>query len=89
MIDARVRGHSTVPVILKAILATDALALRDLRDNGGIAPAELERAVVALQARVKALLARRGHTEENRRLLKLSEGLGSLGQPLYRRTVDP
>lgn len=69
LIEAKVRGHSTVPVILKAILL-DALALRARRDAGEITPADLETEVAALDARVKALLARRGHTEENRRLLK-------------------
>lgn len=69
MIDTKVRGHSTVPVILKGIL-TDALALRDRRDNGEVGPAEFQAAVAGLDARVESLPARRAHTEENRRLLK-------------------
>ncbi len=69
LIEARVRGFSTVPVMLKDILI-DALALRDRRDTGQILPTDLEVAVAGLEARVQALLARRGHTEENRRLLK-------------------
>jgi transposase len=69
MIEAKVRGHSTVPVILKQILL-DALALRDLRDEGGITREELDEAIDRLEARMGDLLARRGHTEENRRLLK-------------------
>ncbi len=69
LIEAKVRGYSTVPTILKDILI-DALLLRERRDRREIAPADLEIEVAALDARVKALLARRGHTEENRRLLK-------------------
>lgn len=69
LIEAKVRGHSTVPVILKGILL-DALALRACRDAGDIAGAELEEAIVGLEVRVKTLLARRAHTEENRKLLK-------------------
>lgn len=41
LIEAKVRGYSTVPVILKAILL-DALALRKRRDAGQITPADLE-----------------------------------------------
>jgi transposase len=69
LIDARVRGYSTVPSILKEIL-TDALVLRGRRDAGEITPEELGVAVAGLDTRVKTLLARRGHTVENRKLLK-------------------
>lgn len=69
MIEARVRGHSTVPVILKGILL-DALTLRADRDCGEIVGGELEEAVAALETRVQALLARRADTHENRKLLK-------------------
>ena len=69
LIDARVRGYSTVPTILKEIL-TDALVLRGRRDGGEITPEELGVAVAGLDTRLKALLARRGHTVENRKLLK-------------------
>ena len=61
LIDARVRGYSTVPSILKEIL-TDALVLRGRRDAGEITSEELGVAVAGLDTRVKALLARRGHT---------------------------
>ena len=54
---------------MKEIL-TDALVLRARRDTGEITPEELGVAVEGLDARVKALLARRGHTVENRKLLK-------------------
>jgi transposase len=69
LIEAKARGHSTVPVILRDLLL-DALALRDRRDAGEIAGKDFEAEVADLEDRVKALLARRGHTEENRRLLK-------------------
>lgn len=69
LIDAKARGHSTVPVILRDLLL-DGLALRDRRDAGEIAAGDYEAEVAGLEARVKALIARRGHTEENRRLLK-------------------
>jgi transposase len=87
-IEARVQGFSTVPVILKAILL-DALALRDLRDQGGIDPRAFEEAVAALDSRMEALLARRGHTEENRRLLKhLRKEAGALLTFLRHEGVD-
>ena len=69
LIEAKARGHSTVPTILRDLLL-DALALRDRRDAGTIAGAAFEVEAAALEARVAALIARRGHTEENRRLLK-------------------
>lgn len=88
MIEAKVRGHSTVPVILKGILG-DALALRDRRDAGEIAGDDLQAAVAGLEARVQALLARRGHTEENRRLLKhLRHEAGALLTFLRHEGVD-
>lgn len=88
MIEAKVRGHSTVPVMLKGIL-TDALALRDRRDAGEIAPAQLEAAIEGLEARFQVLMARRGHTEENRRLLKhLRNEAGALLTFLRHEGVD-
>jgi transposase len=88
MIEAKVRGHSTVPVILKGILL-DALALRDLRDEGGITHEELDEAITGLEARVGDLLVRRGHTEENRRLLKhLRNEAGALFTFLRHEGVD-
>jgi transposase len=63
LIDARVRGYSTVPSILKEILI-DALVLRGSRDAGEITAEELGVAVAGLDTRVEALLARRGHTVE-------------------------
>lgn len=58
-----------MPVILRDLLL-DALTLRDRRDAGPIAGVDYEAEVADLEARVKALVARRGHAEENRRLLK-------------------
>jgi len=58
-----------VPVILRDLLV-DALALRDRRDAGKIAGDDFQAELAELEARVEALIARRGHTEENRRLLK-------------------
>lgn len=69
LIEIKARGHSTVPTMLKAILS-EALELRDRRDAGEISPDQMEPAVAGLEARVAALLARRGHTQENRKLLK-------------------
>lgn len=69
LIEAKARGHSTVPVILRDLLL-DALALRDRREAGEIAGTDYQTKVDELEARVTALIARRGHTEENRRLLK-------------------
>lgn len=69
LIEAKARGSSTVPTLLRDLLV-DALALRDRREAGGIDPADYQTGVVALEQRLAALLARRGHTEENRRLLK-------------------
>jgi transposase len=88
LIETKARGYSTVPTILKEIL-TDALALRDARDDGEIALADLEVAVVDLEARFEALLARRGHTEQNRRLLKhLRNESGALFSFLRHDGVD-
>ena len=69
LIEAKARGHSTVPVILRDLLV-DALALRNRRDAGKIAGDDFQAELAELEARVEALIARRGHTEENRRLLK-------------------
>jgi transposase len=66
LIEVKARGHSTVPVILRDVLV-DVLALRNRRDAGKIAGDDFQ---AELEARVQALIARRGHTEENRRLLK-------------------
>ncbi|MGH2703820.1 MAG: hotdog domain-containing protein, partial [Actinomycetota bacterium] len=55
---------------LVTVKASLNLVGRERRDAGEIGPAELEAAVAGLEARVQALLARRGHTEENCRLLK-------------------
>jgi len=69
LIEAKVRGYSTVPTMLAEIL-TDALALRGRREAKTITSGQMEAAVAGLEARVTVLLARRGHTEQNRRLLK-------------------
>jgi transposase len=88
LIEARVRGFSTVPVMLRDILL-EALALRDRRDAGEITRAALELAVADLEGRVRALLARRGRTEENRRLLKhLRNEAGALFTFLRQQGVE-
>ena len=69
LIEIKARGHSTVPTLLKAILS-DALELRDRRDAGELSAHQMDAAVAGLGSRVVALLARRGHTVENRKLLK-------------------
>ncbi|MGH9120535.1 MAG: IS66 family transposase [Acidimicrobiales bacterium] len=69
LIEAKARGWSTVPVMLRDLLC-DALALRDRRDAGEVVGDAYATQMASLEQRVDSLLARRGHTEENRRLLK-------------------
>lgn len=65
------KGHRAVPARRPdRELHAPPRALRDRRENGEVGPAELQAAVAGLDARVESLLARRAHTEENRRLLK-------------------
>jgi len=87
-IEARVRGFSTVPVILKAILL-DALALRDLRDQGGSTPGRSRKRWQRWIPGWRRCSPGGAHTEENRRLLKhLRKEAGALLTFLRHEGVD-